>query len=138
MAPKTLSPCSVPGCPTLTDTARCDEHRREYRRNQAADRRAAGDPAMTAYHGDWPRRRAKFLRSHPTCVDCSAPATVPDHVPPRRLLLELGIADPDNDRWLRPRCEPCHDRKTQTIDKPLLARFHAGEDPKRLAEEAMT
>ena len=92
---------------------------------------------MTAYRGDWPRRRARFLRRNPACTDCAARAEVPDHVPPRRLLVALGVADPDDDIWLQPRCIPCHDTKTARLDKALLARWRDGEDPQALADEAM-
>lgn len=93
---------------------------------------------MDVYSTDtWRKRRAAYLRAHPTCADCGAKATEPDHVPPRALLLALGVHDPDADQWLVPRCGSCHARATRLRDAPLLARWRAGEPPEALAEEAM-
>lgn len=86
----------------------------------------------------WRTRRRTFLRAHPTCVDDGAKATEADHVPPRALLLAAGIHDPDADQWLRPRCQPCHSRKTKLTDQPLLRRWREGEDAHTLCDEAMT
>lgn len=85
----------------------------------------------------WRKGAASFFRRNPHCVDCGAPATQRDHVPPRQLLVALGIHDPDHTRWLKPRCDSCHATKTATIDRSLLARWRQGEDPQQLAEEAM-
>lgn len=93
---------------------------------------------MDAYStAQWRTHRARYLADHPNCVDCGQPSEQPDHVPPRQLLVALGIHDPDHERWLQPRCASCHARKTRTVDEPLLARWHSGEDPTALAEEAM-
>jgi 5-methylcytosine-specific restriction endonuclease McrA len=86
----------------------------------------------------WRALRRAYLRTHPTCVDCGAKATEPDHVPPRALLVALGINDPDDTQWLSPRCKRCHSRKTKLVDQPLLRRWRNGEDAQALAEEAMT
>lgn len=138
MPTRASSPCPEPGCPTLTPGGPCDLHRRAARRTQARQRRASGDPSMDAYStDDWKRRRRAYLTQHPHCVDCGAKATQPDHVPPRELLLALGVHDPDHPQWLTPRCATCHSRKTRTVDQPLLRRWQAGENPQQLAEEAM-
>lgn len=65
--------------------------------------------------GEWRRRRARYLSTHPTC-GCGAPATVVDHVIPRAELVARGVHDPDADQWLQPLCKPCHDRKTAAVD----------------------
>lgn len=130
--------CSTPLCPTLTDGGACPAHKRERKRNQAAQRRAAGDPSMDVYSTDqWRQLRRAYLKRHPTCVTCGARATEPDHVVPRVLLVALGIHDPDDEQWLQPLCKPCHSRKTKLIDQPLLRRWREGEDAQTLAEEAM-
>lgn len=93
---------------------------------------------MDAYTtGTWRTTRIAYLATHPHCIDCGNTATQPDHVPPRALLVALGIHDPDHERWLRPRCATCHARKTRTVDAPLIARMHAGEQTHALATEAM-
>ena len=137
MSPRIPAPCPHPGCPTLTAGGPCPKHRRARRRHQAQKRRQAGDPGMTAYSTTaWRHHRTRYLSRHPNCVDCGQAATQPDHTPPRALLLALGIHDPDDERWLQPRCASCHAAKTRTIDAPILARLRAGEDATQLAHEA--
>jgi len=93
---------------------------------------------MDAYSTDaWRKARRTYLTRYPHCVDCGAQATEPDHVPPRRLLVALGVHDPDHTRWLRARCASCHATKTRTIDEPLMRRWEQGEDAQILAEGAM-
>jgi 5-methylcytosine-specific restriction protein A len=41
------------------------------------------------YGSKWRTARAEFLRLHPTCAMCSAPATVVDHIIPHRGDLSL-------------------------------------------------
>lgn len=135
------TPCPEPGCPELVDGprgGRCALHRATARRAQARQRRAANDSSMNAYSTQaWRVFRAQYLATHPLCVDCGAEATQPDHCPPRRILLAIGINNPDHTRWLRPRCGSCHSRKTRTIDDALLRRLARGEDPNALASEAL-
>jgi hypothetical protein len=85
----------------------------------------------------WRATRGTYLATHPHCVDCGAQATQPDHVPPRALLVALGIHDPDHERWLQPRCATCHARKTRIVDASILKRWQQGEDARALANEAM-
>lgn len=133
------SPCATPGCPTLTPAPHCPEHTRATRRNQAKQRRAQGDEAMDIYSTpQWRRRQHRYLKHHRWCAcGCGQPATQADHVVPRRLLVALGVHDPDHDRWLQPLTRSCHSTKTHTIDVTLLRRWEAGEDAATLAEEAM-
>lgn len=102
----TIRVCSVPGCPELTDRARCPTHRRaaELQRGRPADR---------GYDTKWRRIRARFLAAHPTCLDCGAPANVADHAPrSRRDLVTAGDPHPDAWRHLQPRCDRCHNKRT--------------------------
>lgn len=85
----------------------------------------------------WRQPAREWLKHNPTCIDCGNPSTQRDHTPPRRLLIAAGIHEPDHPRWWVPRCGPCHSRKTQTIDVPLLRRLDAGEPAQPLCEEAM-
>lgn len=97
--------CPTPGCPNLQP---CPIHHHDRNRPSAAQR---------GYDHRWRKRAASYLHRHPTCIDCGDPATVPDHSPrTRRELVAAGVADPDADEYLEPRCKPCHDRKTATVD----------------------
>jgi 5-methylcytosine-specific restriction protein A len=106
--PRALTVCTIPGCPTLTDTGRCTAHRRE------ADR-ARGTAAERGYSGnEWTRARAAVLTRDPQCVlHCGRPSTVADHWPTsRRELIAQGVTDPDAPHRLRGICQPCHSTET--------------------------
>lgn len=104
-------PCPRPGCPALLPPGGyCPEHRRVVRRRTDE---ARGTAAQRGYGSTWRRRRASFLARHPRCIDCGAKATVPDHDPySRRDLVAAGVADPDADEFMQPRCTPCHNTRT--------------------------
>lgn len=73
----------------------------------------AGNPAAVYTGRQWRVRRLEYLAAHPFCTLCSAAATVADHYPiSRRVLLAMGVADPDTDDRLRPMCALCHNRST--------------------------
>jgi 5-methylcytosine-specific restriction protein A len=99
--------CSTPGCPELTPGGRCTgcKARAEQERGSASSR---------GYGSRWARViRPRFLRRHPLCVLCGAPATDPDHWPiDRRTLVADGCPDPDADERMRALCSACHKRAT--------------------------
>ena len=100
----------------------------------ARKRRAAG--ANWYDSTEWRSTIAKVVKGK-RCVDgCGRAAAEGDHVPPRLILLALGVHRPDDPRWVQPRCKSCHSYRTATVDRPLLARLDAGEDPSVLAAEA--
>lgn len=69
------------------------------------------------YDAKWRRNSARFLKANPTCIDCGAPAQQADHDPHTRAeLIARGEPHPDAWHWLKPRCTPCHSRKTATHD----------------------
>ncbi|MFH8752952.1 holin [Streptomyces rimosus] len=100
--------CSVPGCPEYTDQGgRCDGHRQE-----AEQRR--GTARQRGYGREHERRfRPAVLARDPVCVLCDqAPSAHADHHPlSRRELLERGL-DPDDPRYGRGLCGPCHSSQT--------------------------
>ncbi|MEU4570849.1 hypothetical protein [Micromonospora sp. NPDC023956] len=103
---RALKVCSQPGCPDLTDTGRCTDHRRQAEQ-------ARGTSSQRGYGSRWARRRADYLRRNPTCALDGERATVADHWPvSRRDLVAQGVTDPDADHRLRPLCAPCHGRQT--------------------------
>lgn len=106
--PRRLTVCTQPGCPTLTDSGRCDKCRRD------ADA-GRGTAAERGYGGRaWRVNRRAVLRRDRVCVIChDAPATVSDHYPQsRKELLALGVTDPDAPHRMRGLCQPCHSRET--------------------------
>ena len=97
-------PCRHPGCPNLSNSVYCEEHRAFYARENAAAR---------GYDKRWQRARALFLKRHPLCAECQrqnriTPATVVDHIIPHRGDETLFW---DMANW-QPLCKACHDRKT--------------------------
>jgi 5-methylcytosine-specific restriction endonuclease McrA len=126
--PKAPAVCAEPGCPTLTPHRRCPEHQ-ATRQREASRARRARDGRQHYDTSAWQARRKAYRLEHPTCTRCPAPTQHVDHVIPLRLLVAAGIGAPDADQWLQPLCERCHNHKTATFDRPLLARYAAGEDP---------
>ena len=97
-------PCRHPGCPNLSDSVYCEQHRGLYARESAAAR---------GYTKRWQAARRRFLQLHPLCVECErkrnlTPATVVDHIIPHRGDETLFW---DESNW-QSLCKKCHDRKT--------------------------
>ena len=109
-------PCSNPTCGELVPyRGQCPIHGVDLgvRRQRQADRRRSAPSQQIYVTARWKRRRASFLARYPTCADCGRKATVPDHDPyERAYLVAIGVADPDADEYLQPRCAPCHGRRT--------------------------
>lgn len=125
-------------CPALIPPGvkgpRCPTCKKARNRKLSAARRAEGRVWYDSR--EWHATRRKVVPGRP-CVDCGQPATEADHVPPRRLLVAADIQNPDHERWVQPRCSPCHGWQTRMRDVPLLARMRAGEDPRELCREAV-
>lgn len=104
---RALRVCSAPGCPELTDGGRCSQHRRH------ADR-ARGSAAERGYNSPGHRRfRAGVLRRDPICVLCHrAPSRHADHWPLSRRELVETHQDPNDPRFGRGLCGPCHSSQT--------------------------
>jgi len=96
--------CSVPGCPNLVKepgVSRCPKHQKEYERRRDAQRASA---AERGYDARWRQIRERFLRDHPNCEHCGAPATVAHHIIRRR------DGGPDTPNNLMALCASCHSR----------------------------
>ena len=108
--------CKEPTCP---NTRPCPVH--DVQRQRVDTRPSA---AARGYGSAWRKKRDAFLAKNPTCVDCGAPSTVPDHYPVTRAeLVKQGVADPDDERYLVARCASCHSRKTVLSDGALRPRM---------------
>lgn len=104
---RALTVCSTPGCPTLTDSGRCPDHRAEAeRRRGTARQRGYGRQHETVF-------RAVVLRRDPVCVLCKQqPSQHADHHPlSRRELVERQL-DPDDPQHGRGLCQSCHSSET--------------------------
>lgn len=103
---KPLRPCSVPGCalPAVAG-GRCETHARPRQRQRPPDARESA--SARGYDRHWRVIRAAFLRRHPECADCGAPATEVHHV--------QSLAEGGTNHWenLMPLCKPCHSRRTR-------------------------
>ncbi len=100
---KPKKPCSYPGCPNLTDSQYCLEHKAYERAN--IYRSGSRNPFYTSK--EWRRTREEFLNEHPFCVMCGRPKEIVDHIIP----IEHGGATLN---WnnLQPLCWGCHTRKS--------------------------
>lgn len=113
--------CNEPGCWRLVKGSRwCPKHRIDWDAKETARKREVDGRRPSArargYDSRWERRRRSFLRRHPRCEDCGGQATVADHVPTREELVARGVADPDADEWLHPKCASHHSQKTAAVD----------------------
>lgn len=101
-----LTVCAEPGCPSLTDTTRCDQHRKAKRK--AEDRRRPNARAR-GYNKRWERTRANMLNAQPYC-QCGQPATDVHH------LDGLGPTGPRGHDYmnLKAMCHSCHSKVTAT------------------------
>ncbi|MFC2967722.1 HNH endonuclease signature motif containing protein [Acidimangrovimonas pyrenivorans] len=80
-------------------------------RNRRHDARRPS-AAQRGYNHEWRKARVEFLRLHPCCAMCGAPADVLDHVKPHRGDMVLFW---DRSNW-QPLCKSCHDRVKQRTD----------------------
>jgi 5-methylcytosine-specific restriction enzyme A len=104
-----LHPCSMPGCPTLTDEPRCPAH-------QAQRELEIGTTADRGYGAGWRQIRAYKLHEDPLCelqTHCQhGIATEVHHKIPVRQWPD-GRLRLDN---LQSACKPCHSALTATRD----------------------
>lgn len=108
--------CTTPGCGTLHQgTGRCPACRADADRKRRPD----GNPYTSPGHQSF---REQVLATNPRCVCpgdcghhqgwCGAVATIADHWPHERVdLIDMGL-NPDDPKYGRGVCKPCHDRKT--------------------------
>jgi 5-methylcytosine-specific restriction protein A len=95
----------------------CIQHKQvkqEIRKQADRDR---GTSTQRGYGYKWQQLRARYLASHPLCVECKRAglvkiAEVVDHIVPHKGDMALFW---DSDNW-QPLCKACHDRKTATED----------------------
>lgn len=97
-----LHVCAEPGCPELSQSARCAAHSRKPDARPTA--------AARGYDSRWRRTRSAHLRLHSTCSEpgCLQPATDVDHVDGQGPLGPRGH-DPGN---LRSYCHAHHSQRT--------------------------
>lgn len=100
-----LTVCSKPGCPALTDGGRCVAHRRQADRQRGtAHQRGYGSRHRLDF-------RDAVLARDPICTfegGCTEPSTDADHYPLSRRELEAQGADPNDPRRGRGLCGAHH------------------------------
>lgn len=108
MPRKPLKPCGFPGCPNLTESQYCDEHRISERRKY--DKYQRNPDVMKQYHGAWQKIREWYVRMHPLCEDCLesdrlTPAAEVHHI------LPLSCGGTHDDSNLCALCRSCHNKR---------------------------
>ena len=104
-----LKLCTYPGCETLVadGSSRCPEHK--VKPNGFSGQRTKSRQWHSLYQSArWRNERKDFLKSHPYCYVCGAPAKIVDHIRPHRGDIDLFY---DESNW-QPMCWQCHSRKT--------------------------
>ena len=108
--------CSVPRCPEYTTGSKCDAHRREAEQQR-------GSARQRGYDRDHERLfRRPVLQRDPKCVctsedhghgsPCGKPSQHADHFPQSRRELEAAGLNPNDPRYGRGLCGPCHSSET--------------------------
>jgi len=106
---KPKHPCSHPGCPLLTDSRYCEEHKKLTDRQYDKYKR---DPIHRKRYGRvWKQIRDRYIAAHPLCEECYkknrlSSAEEVHHILP---LSKGGTHDDDN---LMSLCKSCHSRIT--------------------------
>lgn len=106
---KGKQPCTFPGCGKLSDSSRCEEHRKQATREYE---RRRGSAARRGYGKRWREAADRWLIEHPWCVRCDGLAEEVDHIIPHK-----GEVKPfwDRSNW-QSLCKQCHSRKTAHED----------------------
>ena len=99
---KVVPPGQRCACQILGDRERKARH--DQNRASARER---------GYTTKWQRERELFLRAHPVCKRCPAPATVVDHIIPHRGDMRLFWS---RSNW-QPLCRSCHSKHKQREER---------------------
>lgn len=86
-------------------------------RKAAADKRRPS-ARERGYNARWERERKAFLKQHPTCCRCGAPADTVDHKEPHRGNAALFW---DRSNWAA-MCRPCHSSGKQAEERQQAPR----------------
>ncbi|ADL50540.1 HNH endonuclease [Clostridium cellulovorans] len=111
---KPRKPCSVRGCPQLTEGRYCEEHQKQV----DTEYNKTSRPFKHLYNTSrWKKLRLQFLQEQPLCVECKSKgvikaATDLDHIQAHKGDEELFW----NINNLQALCHSCHSRKTARDD----------------------
>jgi 5-methylcytosine-specific restriction protein A len=92
------------------------EIERDKQRKQRFDQKRPSASAR-GYDSKWRSYREAYLRKHPTCVMCGAPASVVDHVKAHKGDMNLFWRH-DNHQAL---CATCHNSRKQSLERRASA-----------------
>jgi 5-methylcytosine-specific restriction protein A len=101
---KPKRPCSINGCPELTNGRYCEKHQKEIDRQYNKERQ----PLMKRRYGrTWKRIRDRYIKTHPLCEEClknkkTTPANEVHHIKP------LSKGGDSSDENLMSLCSSCH------------------------------
>lgn len=128
--------CMTYLCPNLhkNRSGYCDECERRkgighYRTGQAPGPKPYDGERPSAvergYDHQWHKFSERFLRAHPVCAMCGAPAEVTDHIIPADVWMDVyGRFDYDEANY-QPLCRKCNAIKGRTQDKAYRAGYRA-------------
>lgn len=106
---KSKRPCSIPGCPRLTDGGLCEKHRRKANKEYEEGRGNSGD---RGYDATWQKVREEKLADDPLCEEHlkrgeTVAATMVHHIQSIKTYPELRLVKSN----LMSLCNSCHEEK---------------------------
>ena len=118
--------CKTVGCPNLHRNASgyCDECTAKYRASHPRTDDNRPSATQRGYGWEWRKFAKDFLRLHPTCEICGAPATCVDHkdMTADMMLDAYGVFDYDPAHY-QALCYSCNARKGAREDKAMRAAY---------------
>lgn len=110
------SMCHYPGCTKAAAGYYCDRHKAVAQKKKEKSktlfkgtRRKASAEYNALYRTPrWRKLRYAFLKAHPLCAACGAPAAIADHITPHRGDAALFYDEAN----LQALCTSCHSAKT--------------------------
>lgn len=88
-----------------------------------AGERSGTSSADRGYDRRWAEFSKEYLRRHPVCAMCGAPAEVTDHIIPADVWMDAqGGFDYDESNY-QPLCRKCNSKKGRTADREVRRKY---------------
>lgn len=100
---------------TTNQDGYCDKCRSLFDK-QKAQRDERLPSHKRGYDWQWRQFSKNYLKNHPVCVFCGAPATITDHKIPIEVMKEVWGENVYDESFYQPTCHACNTRKGKNED----------------------